>query len=160
MHPFVKLFRTLSVFLIIGLLANHADHDDHADPNTSMFWFSALFLMNLVLVAEGLPHHVQRPVDLVYDAAQQVGAQLVEQPGQQQVQPVVEVRLVGGDQLAQRLQEESEDLGVGVHEHFGEYFCDSLQLRPGQHSAFSEEALQTNQTVLGREIMSIRQVSY
>lgn len=49
MHPFVKLFRTLSVFLIIGLLANHADHDEHADPNTSMFWFSALFLKKIQL---------------------------------------------------------------------------------------------------------------
>ena len=35
---------------------------------------------------------------------------LVEEPGEEDVEPVVEVRLVGGDQLAQGLQEQGEHL--------------------------------------------------
>merc|ERR1719232_399638 len=53
------------------------------------------------------------------------------EPRQQHVQPVVQVGLVGRDEFTQRLEEESEHLGVGVHEHLGEDVCDPLQLGPG-----------------------------
>ena len=61
---------------------------------------------------------------------QKIGAGLAEQSGKADVEPVDEVRMVGGDQVDERLEENAEHLAMGVMEHARKQVSDLLQLRP------------------------------
>ena len=56
------------------------------------------------------PRDVQGPLDLGLDGAQQVGAHLLQQLGEQDEEPVLQVLLVDQDEVHQGLQEHAEHL--------------------------------------------------
>ena len=59
------------------------------------------------------PDDVQRPLYLLHHGAQQVAAELAEEPGDQEPEPAAQVGTVLHHQLLHRLQEYTEHLDTG-----------------------------------------------
>ena len=80
--------------------------------------------------------------------AEQVGAELVEQTGQQDKQPVLQIVRMRQNQLVDGVQEQGVHLDVRIHEHLAEQVQHALELLLRQHLAFAEVLRQIDQPVL------------
>lgn len=104
--------------------------------------------MQFQLGRKVLVHQLQSLPDLVVHGRQQIGAQLVEQPRQQNEQPVVQPVGVREDQFVDGVQEQRVDLCVRVDKHLAEQLEDLLQLQLGQLVALGQIVRQAGEAVL------------
>lgn len=93
----------------------HQEPHQHAKlelrgERVSARWYSAHKYIQTKTWRCCLPDHVEDKVYFLLRGVEQVSAQLVEQPGDQDVQPVVQVILVRHDEVGDGVQEQAEHL--------------------------------------------------